>query len=157
MPPSTGTLGGGYDGTAGAGLATRSPASRDFLRRRLRDRGRFSSSGKTLCSSVMLGAGDETRDSGRKADRMVWVPRRRRGFIGGNGGVVPAGIPTVGTFDVQDTKVGSEISFLLMGRFCSMLWPDARGGGAWAPPTTEAGLADGDGGISFNGGVALAE
>jgi hypothetical protein len=101
----------------------------------------------------------------RKAPRIVWVPRRRRGFIGGRGGAPfggetpPGGRPTVGTFDVDETKVGSEISFLLIGRFWSMAWPGARWGRALALLAAAAArvVEDWSEGTSFSGGVALAE
>ena len=98
---------------------------------------------------------------------MVWVVvwRRRRGFIGGTGGAsapllsaAPGGSPTVGTFDVVDTNVGSDICNLLTGRFWRMVWPGARCG----IPLLEGGLLengarDFSGGSSYSGGVALAE
>lgn len=150
--------------------AFRLPPSLEVLRRRFRERGRFSSSGKTLCSSSALGAGDETREESvlsiLNAPKMVWVavPRRRRGFIGGTGGALtgegsadPGGRPTRGTLAVDERKVGSEISLLFTGRLVRDADPKAR----WEfcePLDEEARDVDEPSvGISFSGGVALAE
>jgi hypothetical protein len=88
----------------------------------------------------VLNAGEETRDSDLSllnAFRMVCVavPRRRRGFMGGKGGAVlgedwadPGGRPMRGTFDVDETKVGSEICFLLTVRLRREPLPVPRSG-----------------------------
>jgi hypothetical protein len=101
------------------------------------------------------------------AFKMVWVavPRRRRGFIGGNGGAVlgedcadPGGRPTSGTFDVDETNVGSEICFLFTGRLRREPLPGPRWGIACELLATDAREVDErSGGISVKGGVALAE
>ena len=92
------------------------------------------------------------------------VPRRRRGFIGGTGGAPlgegsadPGGRPTRGTFDVDETNVGSDICFLFTGRFRREPCPRPRWG-ICGPLDEEARDVDElSDGISFSGGVALAE
>lgn len=126
-----------------------SPPSLEILRKRLRGRDRDrdrSSSTNVLCSSGSSWSGFETGMglescesclSFLKAPRMVWVVvcRRRRGFIGGRGGVsmpllrlAPGGRPTVGTFDVQEMNVGSEILVLSIERFWRPVCTAARWG-----------------------------
>lgn len=90
--------------------------------------------------------------------------------MGGTGGVVvvsmplvrdaPAGRPTVGTLDVQETRVGSEICTLLTVRFWRPVWPGARWGTTtWPAAAAKVGAGGevGSGEISYRGGVALAE
>lgn len=72
--------------------------------------------------------------------------------------LAPAGSPTVGTLDVQDMKVGSEILSLSMGRFWRPEWPAARWGRGWVCCGREAVDVAGESPfISNRGGVALAE
>lgn len=183
MPPSIGIRGwcGVGAGDALADIVCRtltaefmSPPSLEILRRRLRGRDRDrdrSSSSNVLCSSGSpwsgcgTGMGLESCESCLKAPRMVWVVvcRRRRGFIGGRGGVsmpllrlAPGGRPTVGTFDVQEMKVGSEILVLSMERFWRVVCPVARWGRDCACWIAAAVAAESPA-MSYNGGVALAE
>lgn len=71
----------------------------------------------------------------------------------------PGGSPTVGTLDVHETKVGSEIRVLLMGRLARPMWPGARWGTTWLAAAAKVGAGGevGSGVISCRGGVALAE
>lgn len=71
----------------------------------------------------------------------------------------PGGSPTVGTLEVLETKVGSEIRVLLTARLVRPVWPGARWGMTWlaAAANVGAGGEFGSGEISCRGGVALAE
>lgn len=94
----------------------------------------------------------------------VW--RRRRGFIGGTGGVsiplvrlAPGGKLTVGTLYVEETRVGSEICILLTIRFWRPELPAARCEMTFEPDWKDAGVeaAELSDDISYSGGVVLAE
>lgn len=87
--------------------------------------------------------------------------RLRRGFIGGTGGIsmpfvrlAPAGRSTMGTLDVVDTNVGSEICDLSTWRFGRLLLVGLRCGMPCEPDCDE--YEKPDSGPS-RGGVALAE
>lgn len=194
MPPSIfagtpggGCCGGGY-GNGGGGPADRiscrlfafnDPPSLEILRSLLRDSGRLSnSSSNALRSSgvprpLPLGVWSvddacESCLSPLNAPRIVCVVvwRRRRGFMGGTGGVcmplfrlAPGGRPMVGTLEVEETKVGSEIRVLLTGRLGRTVCPGARWGTTWLAAAAKVGAGGevGSGVISYRGGVALAE
>lgn len=73
--------------------------------------------------------------------------------------LAPGGSPTVGTLEVHDTSVGSEMSVLFTGRFEGPVWPGARCGTTWLAAAAKVGAGGdvGSGEISYSGGVALAE
>lgn len=83
--------------------------------------------------------------------------------MGGRGGadpgdwLAPGGRPTRGTFEVDETKVGSEICFLFTGRLRREPDPGPRWGIVEALLAAEAREVDeASGATSFRGGVALA-
>jgi hypothetical protein len=83
--------------------------------------------------------------------------------MGGRGGVsmpllrlAPAGSPTVGTLEVQEMKVGSEIRALSIRRFWRAPCPAACWGKVCAC-CGRAGVAEESPLISWRGGVAFAE
>lgn len=85
--------------------------------------------------------------------------------MGGTGGVsmpllrlAPGGRPIVGTLDVHESRVGSEICSLLIGRFCRPVCPGARWGTTWLAAAAKVGAGGDEGeGVRSRGGVALAE
>lgn len=72
--------------------------------------------------------------------------------------LAPGGSPIVGTLDVHESRVGSEICSLLIGRFCRPVCPGARWGTTWLAAAAKVGAGGDDGeGLRSRGGVVLAE
>lgn len=146
IPPSIGVFcgycgcGTGGDGSFIAScraIAFICPPSLELFRSRLRGFCALSTPSESdRCSSVIVGwCISGLSPFNAPISVCAVVCRRLRGFIGGTGGapmplfaLAPGGSPKVGTLDVHETNVGSDILYLLIGLLCGPTCPGARCG-----------------------------